>query len=50
MPISTVKLTLPEPKVLKIIAKEARRNRTNSLSSRKIDDILKAARAAQKQR
>jgi hypothetical protein len=50
MPISKAKLALPEPEVLRIIAKEARRNRTSSLSSRKIDDIVKAARADKKQR
>jgi prevent-host-death family protein len=45
-----VKLAAPEPEVLKIIGDEATKSRTNALSSRRIDEIVKAARAAKKNR
>jgi prevent-host-death family protein len=45
-----VKLAAPEPEVLKIIGKEAKRNRTSLLSARRIDEVVKAARAAKKKR
>ncbi len=35
----------PEPEVLTAIGEESRRKRTYTLSSRKIDQIIKAARA-----
>jgi AbrB family looped-hinge helix DNA binding protein len=40
-----VKLTDPEPEPLKAIGEEARRNRTNALTSRQIDQIIKSTRA-----
>ena len=43
-----VKLAAPEPDVLELIGEESRRNRTDELSSRKIDQVIKAARAARK--
>jgi len=45
-----VKLAAPEPEVLKIIGNESRRNRTNALSSRQIDEVVKRARADKKKR
>jgi prevent-host-death family protein len=45
-----VKLAAPEPEVLKIIGKEARRNRRNALTSRQIDEVVKRARADKKKR
>jgi prevent-host-death family protein len=43
-----VKLAAPEPEVLKIIGEEAKRNKTNALTSRQIDQIIKAARSEKK--
>ena len=45
-----VKLAAPEPEVLKIIGDEAKRNKTAALTSRQIDQIIKAARSEKKQR
>jgi prevent-host-death family protein len=45
-----VKMAAPEPEVLKAIGEEARLKRTNSLSSRRIDQLVKAARLARKKR
>ncbi len=45
-----VKLAAPEPEVLKVIGEEAKRNRTNALTSRQIDQVIKAARADKKKR
>jgi len=41
-----VRLAVPEPEVLRVIGTESRQKRTNRLSSRQIDGIVKAARAA----
>jgi len=45
-----VKLAAPEPGVLKAIGEEAKQNRTSALSSRQIDQIIKATRAQRKKR
>src|SRR5580704_17196219 len=45
-----VKLAAPEPEVLKLIGDEAAQNRTSALSSRQIDQVIKAARAEKKKR
>jgi prevent-host-death family protein len=45
-----VKLAAPEPEVLKVIGEEARRNKTSALTSRQIDQVIKAARAEKKRR
>lgn len=45
-----VKLAAPEPEVLKAIGEEAKQNSTSSLSSRQIDQIIKATRAQRKKR
>jgi len=43
-----VKLAAPEPEVLRIIGEESERNGTNTLTSRQIDQIIKATRAQKK--
>jgi len=45
-----VKLAAPEPEILRIIGEEAERKRTSGLSSRQIDQVIKAARAQRKKR
>ena len=40
-----VRLAAPEPEVLKAIGKESRRKGTDKLTSRQIDQVIKAARA-----
>jgi prevent-host-death family protein len=39
-----VRLAAPEPEVLKIIGEESERKRTNNLSARQIDQVIRAAR------
>lgn len=39
-----VRLAVPEPEVLRIIGKESKRKKTDKLSPRQIDGIIKAAR------
>ena len=43
-----VKLAAPEPEILRIIGEESERNGTNTVTSRQIDQIIKAARAQKK--
>ena len=43
-----LKLAAPEPEVLRVIGEESERNGTNSLTSRQIDQVIKATRAQQK--
>ncbi|HUI54350.1 MAG TPA: type II toxin-antitoxin system Phd/YefM family antitoxin [Bryobacteraceae bacterium] len=45
-----VRLAAPEPEVLKAIGEESRRNRTDRLTSRQIDRVIKAARAGKSKR
>jgi prevent-host-death family protein len=45
-----VKLAAPEPEVLRIIGEESERNRTNTFTSRQIDQVIKATRAQKKKR
>jgi prevent-host-death family protein len=45
-----VKLAAPEPEILRIIGEESERNRTNTLTSRQIDRVIKAARIHKKKR
>jgi prevent-host-death family protein len=40
-----VRLAAPEPEVLRVIGEESRRKGTDKLTSRRIDQIIKAARA-----
>jgi prevent-host-death family protein len=41
-----VRLAVPEPEVLRIIGQESKQKRRDRLSSRQMDRIIKAARAA----
>jgi prevent-host-death family protein len=45
-----VKLAAPEPEVLRVIGEDSERNGTSSLSSRQIDQIIKASRAHKSKR
>ncbi len=45
-----VRLAAPEPEVLKIIGEESQRKGTDKLSSRQIDQVIKAARAQKRKR
>ena len=45
-----VKLAAPEPEVLRIIGEESERNGTNTLTSRQIDQVIKASRTQKKKR
>jgi len=40
-----VRLAAPEPEVLRVIGEESRRKGTDKLTSRQIDEVIKAARA-----
>jgi prevent-host-death family protein len=43
-----VKLAAPEPEILRIIGEESERNGTNTVTSRQIDQLIKATRAHKK--
>jgi len=43
-----VRLAAPEPDVLRVIGEDSERNGTNILTSRQIDQVIKAARAKKK--
>ena len=45
-----VKLAAPEPEVLRIIGEESKRNATNKMTQRQIDQEIKAYRAQKKKR
>ena len=45
-----VRLAAPEPEVLRIIGEDSERNGTNTLTTREIDRVIKAARADRKKR
>jgi prevent-host-death family protein len=45
-----VRLAAPEPEVLRIIGEESQRKGTDKLSSRQIDNVIKAARAEKRRR
>jgi prevent-host-death family protein len=45
-----VKLAAPEPEVLRIIGEESKRNGTNKMTHRQIDQEIKAYRAQKKKR
>jgi prevent-host-death family protein len=45
-----VRLSAPEPEVLRIIGEEAKRKGTSRLSSRQIEQIVRAARARKSRR
>lgn len=43
-----VRLAVPEPEVLRVIAREAKQKGTNELSTNRIDQIIKAARKSKR--
>ena len=43
-----VKLAAPEPEVLRVLGEEAKQNSTYRLTSRQIDQIIRATRAARR--
>lgn len=45
-----VRLAAPEPEVLRVIAEESKANRTDSLSSKQIDRIIRATRSRKTKR
>ncbi len=45
-----VRLAAPEPEVLRVIGKESQRKGTDKLTSRQIDEVIKAARAPKPKR
>jgi prevent-host-death family protein len=45
-----VRLAAPEPEVLRIIGEESRRKRTDRLTLRQIDQVIKSARAQKPKR
>jgi prevent-host-death family protein len=45
-----VRLAAPEPEVLRLIGEESQRKGTDKLSSRQIDQVIKAARAQKPKR
>jgi prevent-host-death family protein len=45
-----VRLAAPEPEVLRIIGEESKRKGTSTLTSRQIDQVIRAARAQKKNR
>lgn len=45
-----VRLAAPEPEVLKIIGQESERNRTSSLRSRQIEQLIRTTRAQRKKK
>ena len=45
-----VRLAAPEPEVLRVLGEESRRKGTDKLTSKQIDQVIKAARAARSKR
>jgi prevent-host-death family protein len=45
-----VRLAAPEPEVLRVIGEESKRKGTDKLTSREIDQVIKAARVAKSKR
>jgi PHD/YefM family antitoxin component YafN of YafNO toxin-antitoxin module len=45
-----VRLAAPEPEVLRLIGEDSRRKGTSALTSRQIDQVIKASRAQQSAR
>ncbi len=41
---------VPEPEVLRILGEESRRKGTSAMTSRRIDQVIKAARAGKSKR
>ena len=45
-----VKLAAPEPEVLRVLGEESERNGTSTLTSRQIDQVIKASRSRKRKR
>ena len=45
-----VKLAAPEPEVLRVIGEESERKRTNTLTARQIEQVIKASRTQRSKR
>jgi prevent-host-death family protein len=45
-----VKLAAPEPEVLRVLGEESERNGTSTLTSRQIDQVIKASRSRNRKR
>lgn len=45
-----VRLAAPEPEVLRVVGEESKRKGTDKLTSRQIDQVIKASRAAKSKR
>ena len=45
-----VRLVAPEPEVLRVIGEESRRKEMDKLASRRIDQVIKVARAQKRKR
>lgn len=45
-----VRLAAPEPEVLRVIGEESKRNGTDTLTSRQIDQVIKLARSEKKKK
>ena len=45
-----VKLAAPEPEILELIGEESERNGTSQMTTRQIDQVVKASRATRKKR
>ncbi len=45
-----VRLATPEPEVLRVIGEESKRKRTDALTSRQIDQVIKTVRANKRKR
>ncbi len=45
-----VRLAAPEPQILKVLGRESKENRTDTLSSRELDQIIRKTRAQKKNR
>ncbi len=45
-----VRLAAPEPEILKVLGEESRQNRTDSLKSREIDQLIRKTRARKAKR
>ena len=45
-----VKLAAPEPEVLRVIGEESERKRTNTLTARQIEQVIKASRTRRSKR
>lgn len=45
-----VRLAAPEPEILRLVGEESKRNRTDTLTARKIDQVIKSVRSKRAKR